>query len=534
MKLSKKLVVTGLLFSSVLGSVNVGSITAMAATAPQAPGVTAPAKPETPANPDLNKTKITFIYKNGNHEIGRTRVNVALGKNGNISADMVPGLDGSEYKVVKDQNFVIKTIDNQKVVEVNVVDNTADLKVNYIVDGKAKADVTEEKFKTTLKVSKDATDVSSEQIKSLINDNYVIDLPTNNNGFAIDKDSKSVTISLRKKVTVNIVFNDELNKKEVATVGLNNKDYQETVKTKEVTAPEGYAFVDDQEVFIKGDKDGKYSASLNVRKLIKTKINFRTPSGKNIVVPVSTPEGKAINVVAPKGYVISDNATKEFIASKTQPSINVLVTPAKPAPTPAKKVTTQINFVEKSTNRSVYSYAVSGANGQEVNVKTPTGFTLVKGSDAKYKLDKSVSAITLYVTENPTIGTTSKISSTVTTKTNASLYDNKGKIVKNRGLGAKSSWFVDQKMVADGVTYYRVATNEWVKASDVEEYATVNATVTTKAGDAKLLYTTEGKAVKNRALSGNSNWFSDRLATINGEKMYRVATNEWVKASDIN
>ena len=58
-------------------------------------------------------------------------------------------------------------------------------------------------------------------------------------------------------------------------------------------------------------------------------------------------------------------------------------------------------------------------------------------------------------------------------------------------------------------------------------------TVTTSNGQYKLLFNLDGKAVKNRALSANSSWHTDQYAVINGEKMYRVATNEWVKASDI-
>jgi len=57
--------------------------------------------------------------------------------------------------------------------------------------------------------------------------------------------------------------------------------------------------------------------------------------------------------------------------------------------------------------------------------------------------------------------------------------------------------------------------------------------VTTTNGSYKRLYTLEGKMITNRALGVNSKWYTDQYATINGEKMYRVATNEWVKASDV-
>ncbi|GEO79313.1 hypothetical protein FD29_GL001433 [Companilactobacillus mindensis DSM 14500] len=61
---------------------------------------------------------------------------------------------------------------------------------------------------------------------------------------------------------------------------------------------------------------------------------------------------------------------------------------------------------------------------------------------------------------------------------------------------------------------------------------TANKSVVTTS-HMSYLFTYEGKAVGNRALGAHSAWFTDRYATINGEKMYRVATNEWVRASDV-
>lgn len=57
--------------------------------------------------------------------------------------------------------------------------------------------------------------------------------------------------------------------------------------------------------------------------------------------------------------------------------------------------------------------------------------------------------------------------------------------------------------------------------------------VTTNSGLYFHLYTIDGKEITNRGLSGDSKWFTDQYATINGEKMFRVATNEWVKATDV-
>ncbi|MFC6177393.1 SLAP domain-containing protein [Companilactobacillus huachuanensis] len=47
------------------------------------------------------------------------------------------------------------------------------------------------------------------------------------------------------------------------------------------------------------------------------------------------------------------------------------------------------------------------------------------------------------------------------------------------------------------------------------------------------LYSTEGKTVTDRGLSDNTVWVIDKIAMINGQKMYRISANEWVAANDV-
>lgn len=55
---------------------------------------------------------------------------------------------------------------------------------------------------------------------------------------------------------------------------------------------------------------------------------------------------------------------------------------------------------------------------------------------------------------------------------------------------------------------------------------------TTNSGSYAHLYTDQGKLITNRALAPNTPWLVGKTATINGETMYQVATNEYLKASD--
>ena len=76
-----------------------------------------------------------------------------------------------------------------------------------------------------------------------------------------------------------------------------------------------------------------------------------------------------------------------------------------------------------------------------------------------------------------------------------------------------------------------MATNEWAKLADGLEVTPLNQNVFTK-NDARL-YQANGQKVTNRALAKNTAWRTDKSATINGQTMYRVATNEWVSANDL-
>lgn len=135
---------------------------------------------------------------------------------------------------------------------------------------------------------------------------------------------------------------------------------------------------------------------------------------------------------------------------------------------------------------------------------------------------------------NTNTGTTlpgTSVKGTFETSIDAPLYTADGKAVTSRELGKNTAWAFNRKQTIDGVTYYRVSSNEWVKASDGFEYTANNVVVTTTKQ--ATLYNGKGETVSNRALGANTPWRSDRTAIINGQKMYRVATNEWVPASEI-
>jgi len=124
---------------------------------------------------------------------------------------------------------------------------------------------------------------------------------------------------------------------------------------------------------------------------------------------------------------------------------------------------------------------------------------------------------------------------TFSDKPDVSLYDlseDKMAVDKDRALAPKSDWKADKVVTINKVKYYRVATNEWVKSNQVYSYSPTDEIVRTNAGNYKTLLNAEGNPIKSRALAANTSWKTDRIAYINDQRYYRVATNEFVSASD--
>ncbi|WP_338231135.1 SLAP domain-containing protein [Companilactobacillus muriivasis] len=115
------------------------------------------------------------------------------------------------------------------------------------------------------------------------------------------------------------------------------------------------------------------------------------------------------------------------------------------------------------------------------------------------------------------------------------LYKAENIVISNETLAPSSSWITDRETyVINNTKYYRVATNEFVNADDVYVYSPVSMVVTTHANQYTTVYNAKGAAVTDRSLNSDSSWKVDSITYINGDKYYRVATNEFVKASDVD
>lgn len=114
------------------------------------------------------------------------------------------------------------------------------------------------------------------------------------------------------------------------------------------------------------------------------------------------------------------------------------------------------------------------------------------------------------------------------------LYTSDLKKISHRALLSGTEWLCDKVMTKNGHKYYRVSSNEWVKAEDAYEFTNIAKTLTTPKGKITSLVNSKGEEVSNRGLASNSKWSTDRSVMINGKLHYRVSTNEFVPGDEMN
>ncbi|WP_164509387.1 SLAP domain-containing protein [Companilactobacillus jidongensis] len=112
------------------------------------------------------------------------------------------------------------------------------------------------------------------------------------------------------------------------------------------------------------------------------------------------------------------------------------------------------------------------------------------------------------------------------------IYDANGKKISDKTLSKLTTFNTTKKDVVDGNTYYEISDGEWVKADDVREYVKESGVLQTKSDSDKYILNLNGVRL-NRALKHTTDWLYNGSAEFNGTKYYRVATDEWVKADDV-
>ncbi|MFC6322747.1 SLAP domain-containing protein [Companilactobacillus baiquanensis] len=112
------------------------------------------------------------------------------------------------------------------------------------------------------------------------------------------------------------------------------------------------------------------------------------------------------------------------------------------------------------------------------------------------------------------------------------IYDANGSKISDKTLTGVTDFSTTKKNVVNGTTYYQISDGQWVKESDVVEYFEYSGTIQTNSDSIKKLSNLNGEA-SNRGLEQTTDWKSDRYTNIKGQKHYRVSSNEWIKENDV-
>ena len=249
------------------------------------------------------------------------------------------------------------------------------------------------------------------------------------------------------------------------------------------------------------------------------------------VIGTETLSGLAGSTVAvqkvPTGYYLANKNQGNVILGSGTSDVYINVN---------KEISNTVIFVtDDSAKTQVGTGIVYGEKaGDSVTVgndQLPKGYSFKNAADATFSLQPDTTRKQITVVAQST--TESSQGTVATMGSIAPLYSKDGTKLDGRALGAGTDWATDQKLTVNGDTYYRVSTSEYVKASDVYQYTSNSANVTTKATGNAPLYDASGNQLTSRAVAPSSIWFTDRSITVNGQKYYRVSTSEFLSAADV-
>lgn len=373
---------------------------------------------------------------------------------------------------------------------------------------------------------KDKTTFTTEDVEGLLPEKSGYALSGNYGDFTATSNNNKQTYYVTKSADTTVNYIDITTGNNVGSEELQGNEGTSAVLT---NVPENYKLVNQSDIlqnlssltpskniYVKPKAD---SNSLNYT------VTFRDKTTGKVVGTESKGTGdfgSYIGVTAPDGYALATVIDHGFILLKNDQKVTKYVVAAD---TPYN-----ISYVDQDTGEEVGTQSGKGANESKIVLKAPTGYAFVNADDINYTIDKDTPTSTVYVQKSDQ--TVDNIVSGYPHNGNIKIYDGNGKLNDDVVLSEGSSWIIDKTVTINGAEYYRVATNKYVKASDVYKYTPLQTVAVTNGTNVTPVYNSKGQLIIDRALDVNTPWYTDRSATIRGKKMYRVATDEWIKASD--
>ncbi|WP_201306801.1 SLAP domain-containing protein [Companilactobacillus farciminis] len=371
---------------------------------------------------------------------------------------------------------------------------------------------------------KDKTTFTIADIKAMLPEGY--SLTGNYDGFTATLENNKQTYYVTKSADITVNYIDVTTGDSVGSEELQGNEGTPAVLTK---VPKNYKLVNQSDILqnlsvLTPNKNIYVTPKADSNSLNYT-VTFRDKTTGKVVGTESQGSGNFgsyVGVTAPDGYALASVINHGFILLKNDQKVTKYVVAAD---TPYN-----VSYVDQDTGEEVGTQSGKGANESKIVLKAPTGYAFVNADDINYTIDKDTPTSTVYVQKSDQ--TVDNIVSGYPRNGNIKIYDGNGKLNDDVVLSEGSSWIIDKTVTINGAEYYRVATNQYVKASDVYKYTPLQTVAVTNGTNVTPVYNTKGQLIIDRALDVNTPWYTDRSATIRGKKMYRVATDEWIKASD--
>ncbi|MBA1433683.1 SLAP domain-containing protein [Bombilactobacillus bombi] len=161
----------------------------------------------------------------------------------------------------------------------------------------------------------------------------------------------------------------------------------------------------------------------------------------------------------------------------------------------------------------------------------------ITSSDGQLKSNETQRPVNPALPDNSPTTTISGVV-TVALGSGTSVYNINGDSVSKSGriLANNTAWKIDQKKNINGINYYKVSTNEWVKSSDVNlsgiEIGNRVATINKSNGAYVYSLNGDSMALTGRVLANHTPWLTKQEILINGTSYYQVSTNEWIITND--
>jgi len=206
--------------------------------------------------------------------------------------------------------------------------------------------------------------------------------------------------------------------------------------------------------------------------------------------------------------------------------------------TVASKQVDQTQAISQATSDTPAQAPTTQTQDAQQNTVTDDATTQTNAdTDSNVQAAQSAQTQVATTQADANTGNITPVKGVVTTNNQiAYLYQENGSEIENRALAPNSPWVTDQKLVLNGTTYYRVATNE---------YTNGNSVVLTYGNDAdgEVRVNQNGAANYSRSeqgfynngqqgFGGNTTWKYNRTDNVDGLTYYQIANNIWVNSND--